>query len=38
MFGLVERNPVESYMVDDSKCYMEIVEDREAATLLDIIY
>ena len=38
VFGLVERSPVEPGMEDESKCYMEIVEDREAVTLLDIIY
>ncbi|CAF1078095.1 unnamed protein product, partial [Brachionus calyciflorus] len=37
VFGLVERRPVDASEEDDSKCYMEIVEDREAATLLNII-
>lgn len=36
VFGLVERVPKDEE--DQSKCYMEIVKDREAITLVNIIY
>jgi transposase-like protein len=36
VFGLVERSLPDQ--VDDSKCYLQVVDDREAKTLISIIY